>query len=100
MNMRSPVAMLKLWEHAKRDESLLDNHFRNRVPEDLAELYAEHIETISLFAGDPEFAEVNARLKAETAALKEASKWYEDRRSNTAVRGRESASVPCTVVVR
>lgn len=82
MNMRDPIAMLKLWEHAKRDESLLENHFRNRVPEDLAELCAEHIDTISAFAGDPEFAEVNARLKTEAAELKKAAAWYEDRRSN------------------
>ena len=88
MNVRDPVAMLKLWEHAKRDESLLENHFMNRVPEDLAELYADHIGTITLFAGDSDFVEVTARLKLEAVALKEAAAWYEARRSNPAIQTR------------
>lgn len=85
MNTQSPSAMLKLWEYAKRDETLLDNHFRNRVPEDLAELYAEHIETIRLFAGDPEFADTNARLKSEALAMKKALDWYERRRQRVSL---------------
>ena len=115
--------------YAEADHDIMENHIRNDVPAIAERAYADTIEVLRMFKGDAEWAWLVEKLRANVRKLFRAVRVYRSElsklaadpapsagcsaarvppyscepaicRSNPAVRGRESASVPCTGVVR